>query len=171
MLKNIFVLVFFKILLRISCYFRSDFSGFFYAYERFTPQSLSGSRWLDRFFDTFSFAWLRIHPDEVRDPRAKVASYTRMPWGSSSFLFCNRACRSQFKSAEPYLNRIHELTLESLLESPRKVLEKLLAFIGEDWDDAVLDHLKYSPIDDVAPFFWFVGATRKKATIPQGPPL
>ena len=53
--------------------------AFFYTYERFTPKSLSTSQWLERFFDTFSFAWLQIHPDEVRDalpgdlPRARIS--------------------------------------------------------------------------------------------------
>ena len=205
--------------------------AFFYSYERFTPKSLSASQWLERYFDTFSFAWLRISPDEVRDalpgdlprariseafqaimkitaahqgkarygeksplntsnlkrifhdfpdarviyimrdPRATAVSYTRMPWGSSSFSLSSLGCRYQFKETKPYLHRIHEMTLENLLESPRKVLGELLAFLGEDWDDAVLNHREHSPVDDVAPFPWFVGATRKKLEARKGPPL
>ncbi len=205
--------------------------AFFYTYERMTHRSVSGSEWLERFFDTFSFAWLRIAPDEVRavlpaslprervfeafraimkikaahqgkvrygekspldtanlgrifrdfpearviyitrDPRATVVSYTRMPWGSSSLTLSSFACRQQLERTAPNFERIHELRLEDLLASPRSELSKILDFVGELWDDAVLDHIRHSPIDDVAPFPWFISATNKKLQAPAGPPL
>lgn len=204
--------------------------AFFYSYSGFSPH-LSATEWMERYFDTFSFAWLQLDPEEVRravpkdlpreriadvfktimrmkaanhgklrfgekspldtenldrifkdfpdarviyimrDPRATVQSYTRMPWGTSSLSLASTGCARQLKFVAPYFDRIHELTLEGLLENPRKVLGEILEFIGEPWDDAVLNHTEHSPIDDVAPFPWFHGATRKKPKSQSGVPL
>ena len=80
-------------------------------------------------------------------------------------------CAKQIKQIELYFDRIHELTLEDLVAFPKAVLGEILDFVGEPWDDAVLDHTRYSPINDVAPFPWFLEATRSKPTAPSGPPL
>lgn len=197
----------------------------FYSYARHAPKSGSAARWLDRYFETFSFAWLRLEPqvvrdalpaelslfrvDEVirqvalavmsckaaqhgkprfgdknpldthnldrifadfpdarviyitRDPRPTVLSFNRMPFGTSSALLNSWLCRVQFQHITPYLDRILEVRLEDLVAEPRTVLAQILGFVGEPWDDAVLDYLHHSATDDVPPLPWFVGATRE----------
>ncbi|MEJ8566339.1 sulfotransferase family protein [Elongatibacter sediminis] len=41
--------------------------AFFYAYEQYTPKALSSRQWLERYFDTFSFRWLGLKADELRE--------------------------------------------------------------------------------------------------------
>src|SRR5579871_2540590 len=39
----------------------------FYSYARHAPPGLSATAWLERYFETFSFAWLHLDPQVVRD--------------------------------------------------------------------------------------------------------
>src|SRR3989442_13498055 len=55
----------------------------FYSYTRHAPPALSATERLERYFQTFSFAWLRLDPQAVRDqlpprlPRARIAEAYR----------------------------------------------------------------------------------------------
>ena len=198
----------------------------FYSYARHAPQGITAAQWLDRYVQTFSYAWMRLDPQRVRDalpaelslyrvddvlqkvavavmrgkaeqqgkprygdknpldthnlgrifadfpdariiyitrdPRPTVLSFNRMPFGTSSALLNSWLCRVQFDHIQPYLDRILEVRLEDLVAAPRPVLEEILHFVGEPWDDAVLDYLGHSATDDVPPLPWFVGATRDR---------
>ena len=194
----------------------------FYSYARHAPPDGDGREWLERYFDTFSFRWLRLDPAEVRaalpqhiplsrvdeicrvimrlkaqkqgkvrygeknpldthnlqrifadfadprviyitrDPRPTMQSFGRMPFGTSSSLINSILCKMQFDHVEPYLDRILEVRLEDLAQDPRAAMSRILQFVGEPWDDAVLDHVSQSNTDDVPPLPWFVGATREQ---------
>ncbi|MFN7972736.1 MAG: sulfotransferase [Acidobacteriota bacterium] len=103
------------------------------------------------------------HPDArvihiVRDPRDAVASLCRMPWAASSIGLNSLFCEQQVKAVHAFAGRVHEVRLEDLLARPRDVMAAVLAFAGEEWDDAVLDHQTRGPKDDVPPFPWFAAA-------------
>jgi hypothetical protein len=191
----------------------------FYFYLSIAPREASVRAWLGRYFDTFSFAWLRIDPREilgelpaalprardadairallrckarqrgkprygeknpldtmslgrifadfadprvvyvVRDPRATVASLGRMPWSTGSVLANSLFCRLQQALVAPFLDRILEVRLEDLAGDPRATMQTVLRFVGEPWDEAVLDHVRHARRDDVAPLPWFAAAT------------
>lgn len=191
----------------------------FFSYARHAPKGSSAEAWLERYFETFSFAWLRLDPREVRealprpltmehvnevaravmrgkarqkgkprygdknpldthnlsrifsdfpdprviyitrDPRPTVLSFNRMPFGTCSTLLNSWLCRLQFQHVQPFLDRILEIRLEDLVADPRRTLQSVLRFVGEHWDDAVLDHRSRTSTDDVPPLPWFVGAT------------
>ena len=202
-----------------------------YSYARHAPAGTPADKWLEHYFQTFSFAWLRLSPQQVRaalpaelgqlpvdavtrlaakavlggkarqqgkprygdknpldthnlarifadfpdarvvyitrDPRPTVLSFNRMPFGTSSALLNSWLCRVQFDHIQPYLDRILEVRLEDLVAAPRPVLQQILAYLGEPWDDAVLDHLRCATTDDVPPLPWFVGATREQPSREQ----
>ena len=203
----------------------------YYSCARHAPPGTSAAEWLERYFQTFSFAWLRLDPQVVRaalppgwarlsvpevvgqvaiavmrckaqqqgkprfgeknpldthnlaqifadfpdarvvfitrDPRPTVQSFNRMPFATSSMLINSWICRLQLAHIQPFLDRILEVRLEDLVSEPRPVLESILNFVGEPWDDAVLDHLNHSATDDVPPLPWFVGATRERPSREQ----
>lgn len=194
----------------------------FYSYARHAPSEVSVRDWLERYFQTYSFAYLGLDPKAVRaavpdplprrdivlayrailkqkaaqkarlrwgdknpldthnlaqifadfpdarvvyimrDPRPTTLSFNRMPFGTASALFNCLLCRLQFDHIRPYLDRLLEVRLEDLTRSPQATLRGILNYVGEDWDDAVLDHVRYAATDDVPPLPWFVGATAKK---------
>lgn len=192
-----------------------------YSYEPHAPKSASASEFLEHYFETFSFRWLGIDPQEVRaelpahlpreriaegyraimrckarqlgkprygeknplitsslgrifrdfpdprivyimrDPRPTVLSFNRMPFTTPSALLNAFVPRVQFAQVKPYLDRIFEVRLEDLVADPRTTLRSILRFVGEPWDDAVLDHVSRTPVDDVPPMPWFQSATRE----------
>jgi hypothetical protein len=194
----------------------------FYTYARHAPRDVSIRAWLERYFETFSFAWLRLDPQEIldalspvlkeqrlvdayrtimrckarhlnkprygdknpldthnlerifedfadpriiyitRDPRPTVFSFNRMPFGASSVLLNSFLCKVQFQHIQPYLGRILEVRLEDLVASPAEVMQNILRFVGEPWDEAVLDHVHQAVTDDVPPLPWFVAATQDR---------
>ena len=91
----------------------------------------------------------------VRDPRATVASLMRMPWAASSVGLNSIFCRMTLNAIKPFRDRIHEVRLEDLLQSPRATLRDILEFIGEPWDESVMEHHLHTPDGDVPPFPWF----------------
>ncbi|MBW1871279.1 MAG: sulfotransferase [Deltaproteobacteria bacterium] len=105
----------------------------------------------------------------VRDPRGAVASLMRMPWAPSSVYLNAHYCDQQVKAVLAQADHIHELRLEDLLADPRSTMSGVLQYIGEDWDDAVLDHARHAPADDMPPFPWFEGA-RRNLDVPTGAP-
>lgn len=204
--------------------------AFFNTYAQYTPKTVPASQWLERYFMTFSFAWMRVDPAEVRselpaelprrriaeafravmrckarqydkprygekspldvvnlarifhnfpdprviyimrDPRATVASLRRMPFATSSTLMNSLLCAQQLKLLQAHLKRIHTVRLEDLIADPGPVMQRVLEFVGEPWDAAVLDHIAHSPTDDVAPFPWFESAKHKKPRPDPGSP-
>ena len=44
----------------------------FYVGRQFLPRRFSASDWLELYFKSFSFAWLMIHPEEVREDLART---------------------------------------------------------------------------------------------------
>ncbi len=204
--------------------------AFFNTYAHYTPRTVSASQWLERYFSTFSFAWMRVDPAEVRaelpaqlpreriseafravmrckarqygksrygekspldvvnlarifksfpdprviyimrDPRATVASLRRMPFATSSTLMNSLLCAQQLRLLRPHLKSIHTLRLEDLIADPRPAMRRVLEFLGEPFDEAVLDHTAHSPTDDVAPFPWFESAKFKNPRPDPGSP-
>lgn len=204
--------------------------GFFYAYSRFAGLQRSANAWLDRYFGTYSFAWMRLDPDEVRnevpdnlplkrireaflavmrckarqlgkprygekspldvaflgrifsdfpdprviymmrDPRATVASLDRMPFAAPSTLVNSILCAQQYKMLKIHQTRVHEVRLEDLIAAPREVMQQVLEFLGEPWDEAVLDHTAHAPNDDLPPLPWFDSARKKKVGPDPGSP-
>jgi hypothetical protein len=71
-------------------------------------------------------------------------------------------CRIQFDHIRPYQDRVLEVQLEDLAANPRAVMQTVLRFVGEPWDEAVLDHVNRTRIDDVPPLPWFTGSTREQ---------
>lgn len=194
----------------------------FYSYARHAPPNGDAEEWLERYFETYSFAWLRLDPAVVRaalprplsldrvheicrvimrekarqsgkvrygeknpldthnlprifadfpdprvvyitrDPRPTVSSFGRMPFGTCSDYVNSTLCKMQFEHIEPYLDRIFEVRLEDLAADPRAAMKRILQFVGEPWDDAVLDHVRLAAKDDVPPLPWFVGATAER---------
>lgn len=118
---------------------------------------------------------LRDFPDArvvhiARDPRATVASLLRMPWSSPSIGTLAQHVDGQLKRALTQGHRVHEVRLESLIEDPAGTLHGVLDFVGEDWDDDVLDPTRFQPPDDLPPFPWFSRA-KGPPRARSGPPL
>jgi len=85
----------------------------------------------------------------LRDPRDVVSSLLRLPFGFASailnartWLNCNLAARSS-KDRPGYL----EVRYESLAARPKQELERICAFIGEDYSPAMLEAEQSSVTD------------------------
>lgn len=97
----------------------------------------------------------------VRDPRATVLSLSRMPWASASLYANALLVDYERKQVLPFRDRLHEVRLEDLLADPRAEMIRVLDFVGEPWDDAVLDHASHLPVDDeMPPLPWLLRARR-----------
>lgn len=200
----------------------------FYSQLRLSPPSIPLDDFLLRYFDSFSFAWMRLDPREVfasmpphltlaeahvaylailkakaaqrgkqrfgdknpldtqnlerifadfpaarvifivRDPVPTVQSFGQMPFGTGSPLINALLCRYQFAHVKPFLDRILEVRLEDLSSEPRTTMATILDFVGEPWDDAVLDHVRNAQTDDLPPSPWFVGATTRAPNQREG---
>jgi len=81
----------------------------------------------------------------VRDPRDCVGSLVRMPWWSRGTdgalaawvhaVDCAAAARRRLPA-----DAFHELRYEDLVADPRAALARLCAFLGEDFEEGMLDH-------------------------------
>lgn len=91
---------------------------------------------------------LRLFPDAqivhiLRDGRANVASLSTMPWwptdsvGSMATWAMAEYCARRDQRRLP-ADAFHLVRYESLVADPRPVLEQLCAFLGEDFDEAML---------------------------------
>lgn len=186
----------------------------FWANSRGWPADADPERWLEAYFSTLSFAWLRLDPDEVRaelaggtladayravmrckarrygrprygdktpfqlghlerlfadfpharvvhivrDPRATVASLVRMPWAPGSPFLAAHYYRLQVEKVAAFRDHLLEIRLEDLVARPRETMARVLDYVGEEWDDAVVDHRRHAPLDDVPPFPWLTAA-------------
>lgn len=104
----------------------------------------------------------------MRDPRATVASLDRMPFATPSTLLNSILCARQFDMLRYHRARVHEVKLEELIARPREVMQEVLAFVDEPWDDAVLEHTEHAPVDDVPPLPWFDNARHKQVRSDPG---
>ena len=113
---------------------------------------------LKKIFEDFPNAHV-IHI--VRDPRGTAQSLARMPWWSRSIVFNALSLKNEIKQTAPFEDRVHRVRLEDLLDHPAEVMAGVLKYLGEPWDDAVLDHPAHtSDLDDMPPMPWFQSATK-----------
>ena len=128
---------------------------------------MPGYGWrLGRIFADFPNARI-IHV--VRDPIATVASLKRMPWAPRSIVLNSLMLAGHHARMEKYRDRILEIRLEDLLDSPERMMRTSLEFVGVEWNDRVLRHQEFAPRDDMPPFPWFV-AVREKPSRGAGLP-
>jgi hypothetical protein len=108
----------------------------------------------------------RDYPDArvvriVRDPRGTVQSLMRMPWASGTVGVNARFCDVERSKVARYRDRMLEIRLEDLLAASAPTMARVLDFVGEPWDDAVLDHTAHrADPDDMPPVPWFESAGR-----------
>jgi hypothetical protein len=111
----------------------------------------------------------RDYPDArviriVRDPRANVESLCRMPFASASPLANAIMLKDEQRRAEPFGDRMLTIRLEDLLSEGRTTMGKVLDFVGEPWDDRVLDHANHLPDDnDMPPHPWLESSAKERA--------
>jgi hypothetical protein len=99
----------------------------------------------------------------VRDPRATVQSLQMMPWASPSALVNALYLADERRQVAGFRDRLLEIRLEDLLAHPRSTMGRVLEHVGEDWDDAVLDHSRnLVDRDDMPPVPWHESATQER---------
>lgn len=92
----------------------------------------------------------RLFPDAqfvhvIRDGRAVAASVATMHFGpddpvAAGYWWKKRVALGLVHGRPLGPDRYHELRLEELVRDPEATMRRLLAFLGEEWSDAVLDH-------------------------------
>ena len=92
---------------------------------------------------------LRLFPDAqfvhvVRDARACIASLERLPWytkgpDAALSMWCTAIDRGERWKRRLGPERWHELQYEHLLAEPERELRRLCAFLGEEFDPAMLE--------------------------------
>jgi hypothetical protein len=203
----------------------------FYIANRVCPTRATGREFLEYYFQTWWFRWLRLSPDRVlasipedlprkqvgvaftalmrekaaafgrprfgdktpghsvclqdifadfpdarvlhivRDPRPTVQSLQQMPWMAPGLVYGASYLADERKQMAKFSNRVHEVRLEDLLANPRVTMRRVLEYVEEPWDDAVLDHARNLPEDsDIPPLPWHERATRdRSADAPREP--
>jgi hypothetical protein len=200
---------------------------FFYVANRLCPRRASGREFLEYYFQTWWFRWLRIAPERVlaglpealprkkiglafsavmretaarygrprfgdktplhtahlaeifadfpdarvihvvRDPRGTVQSLRGMPWTSPSLVVNALYVADDRNHIAKFRHRILEIRFEDLIAEPRSTMARVLDYVGESWDDAVLDHARSLPEEsDIPPLPWHEGATRDRSLTP-----
>ncbi len=113
----------------------------------------------------------------ARHPVPTVVSMMEMPWASNSALLNALMVRVAADAVRPFTEHIFELRLEALLEAPREVLGRVLDFVGEPWDEAVLHHSERAPFEEDPRLPWLTDAERPlrppgaHRAVPLGPRL
>ena len=108
----------------------------------------------------------------VRDPRGVVSSLATTPWATSSHGLNAFFAAQQVKAIGRFTasgGDVCTVRLEDLVTRPEDEMRRVLSFVGEDWDPAVLDHTAHGGGSDLPPFPWFAEAARP-VTAPAGPP-
>jgi hypothetical protein len=91
-------------------------------------------------------------------------SLARMPWAPASLFLGARVCELERRQVAPFRERILSIRLEDLLADARGVMGRVLEFVGEPWDDAVLDHPRHIPTaDDMPPLPWLESSAGARA--------
>jgi hypothetical protein len=87
-----------------------------------------------------------------------------MPWFSPTIYSAALYCQLDWRAVSRYGDRVLRIRLEDLLAEPRVVMERVLAFVGEPWDDAVLDHAHHLPGPNLLPPYpWLSSAAEERA--------
>ncbi len=81
----------------------------------------------------------------IRDPRTLALSVSRMPYGSSVDLPNCWVNEAWHRKAAAFGDRLLRVKLEDLQDDPRGEMERVLDFVGEEWNEAVLDHPNHMP--------------------------
>jgi hypothetical protein len=92
-----------------------------------------------------------------------------MPWATSSTALNCFYVELQIRAVARFHRRIHVVRFEDLFADPRGVLQAILEYVGEPWDDAVLDHVHHTTPDDIPPFPWFLSAANNLHPRPAEP--
>jgi len=119
---------------------------------RYGTQSPLNARFVQDIFRDFPAARV-IHL--VRDPRDMVVSNLRRPESATSRILVCRQLRYRLNGI-PQDARMLELRLEDLLADREACVRRVMEYIGEDWDDRLLEHWNHAPLDLPA-FPWFRG--------------
>ena len=98
-----------------------------------------------------------------RHPVPTAASVARMPWGSDSALLNAAGIARVDAAVAKWGDRVRAVKLEDLVARPRETMADVLVFIGEDWDDRVLDHPSWQPDGGGVALPWFASASRSVA--------
>jgi Sulfotransferase family len=131
-----------------------------YGRPRFGDKTPSHAAHLGRVFEDFPGARV-VHI--VRDPRDTALSLSRMPWACASLQANAGLCEIERKQVAPYRDRMLQIRLEDLLAAPQDTMKEVLAYVGEPWDDAVLDHARHAPDPhDMPPLPWLESAAKDR---------
>ena len=134
--------------------------------RRFAEKTPRNIRRLDAIFRHFPAARFVHVLRDGRDvacslrthPRHRVVNGELVPLNTwKPIAGCARRWRDDIERSRPYWTDPRFLTLryEDLVREPRPVLERLMAFVGEPWDDRLLEHAgagSASPFRDVTTF-------------------
>jgi hypothetical protein len=113
-----------------------------------TPRNISRVGEIFRFFPQARFVHVLRDGRDVAcslrtHPRHKVVDGQLVPLDTwKPIAGCARRWRDDIECSRPYWHdpRFHTLRYEDLVREPREVLARLMAFIGEPWDEAMLAH-------------------------------
>lgn len=110
---------------------------------------LGKQRWVEKTPDHISFLdrIRKSFPDSpiiriVRDPRDTALSMMQVPWGAKTFLEALLYWKRLDGAGDAFIRNdqfSHTLRYEDLIRTPREELEKLCRFIGEDFEEQMLD--------------------------------
>jgi hypothetical protein len=131
-----------------------------YGRVRYGEKTPSHAFHLPRLFEDFPDARV-VHI--VRDPRGTSLSLSQMPWACASVTANAAFCELERRSVAKFEKRMLRVKLEDLLSDARTTMGRVLDFVGEPWDDAVLDHARNAPNhDDMPPLPWLEGAAKER---------
>jgi hypothetical protein len=122
---------------------------------RYGTQSPLNARFIPEIFQDFPAAKI-IHV--VRDPRDMVVSNLRRPESATSLILIGRFLKHRLDDIVTDA-RVLEVRLENLLADREGGIRRALEYVGEPWDDRVLEHWQHAPLD-LPPFPWFRGKAR-----------
>lgn len=122
-----------------------------------TPNHLRSMRLLEQQFPQARFVHI------VRDPRAVVDSWSRVPWTNGSPELDAEVWRKYMQAAreapprDP--SRLHTLRYEDLLDDAASALKRVCAFLGVDYHPAMMDfHRQQDPSLNLEREPWKVNA-------------
>ena len=108
---------------------------------RFGEKTPPNVRYLDDLIAIFPRARI-VHI--VRDPRAAVASALRMPWYPKEVVTNSLKWYLDVQAAQLFAERhpdlIYEVRYEDLVREPRRELERICEFVGESFDERMLQY-------------------------------
>jgi protein-tyrosine sulfotransferase len=126
-----------------------------------TPRNIGRLREIFRHFPEARFVHVLRDGRDVAcslrtHPRHRVEDGRLVPLDTwKSIAACARRWRNDLEASRPFWDdpRFHTVRYEALVNEPRSVLERLMAFLGEPWDEAMLAHAGTgSPFRDVTRF-------------------